>query len=214
MFASFVIFSAGWSDGREALALVSSIVALHSAIGLAGLLTVPLEPEAPPPEDTADGFSVTLERVSMPHARSAWVCAAVLAGIGLSLPGLLVQPVLTFVEAIGVAGLAALAAGASLLASWLPLSRWCAQPVCLRGRVLAAGGRSVVLHDPAAQIHRARRSLVISGSDDTIVLRGPEAQLDALAQRLLALSALPGTAGEVPHELHALGRRGRVSARE
>ena len=207
MVGSFVIFNAGWTDVGEALALTLMVSGLSGSVWSLGVLSLAddglLQPE--PPTDTPDGFTTELHLI-WSRERMAWVCGMVALGTSLSLPGLMVQPVLSMMEALGVSGLAWAVAGLTL--GLVALGCRMTAAIRLQGRVLTAGRRSVVIHRPREQIRLHPGGLQIDGPEGRIELAGPRLQLEAIAERLLALPALPGACDEIPGALQALERRG------
>lgn len=207
MMASFVIFSAGWADTTEALALALALLGLPWSLTAIGFVVPDDVSEITPPQDTADGFTDEIHHPSRALPRLLWVCGVVGVGVSLSLPGLLAQPVLRQQEAVGVFAFTWMGVGLALGLAWWPLAHGARSRIRLQGRVFTAGRRSVVIHAPQAQLHLQEGVLRIHGGGERIVLRGPPAQLQDIAERLWRLSTLPGDQDEVPDAIRELGRQ-------
>lgn len=194
------IFDAGWSDGREAVALLVASVVLQSLV-LAG--TVWSEAPEPDPSEltiTPDGLAYEVAR--WPRLlRRTWFPQAV-AAVLLWAPCLVrLEPI----EALGVAGMCGIGCAAGLgVSAWLG-GRLSA--VRLAGHRLSVDGREVLLTAPRRQLVRVDTDRLEARTDEgTVVLRGAPSTLDEVVRLLEAMRPLPGDRSEVPRPLGALVR--------
>lgn len=200
MAASALIFDAGWSDGREAVALVVASVALQGMV-LGGTLGS-TSPEPAPSEVhvTPDGLSWEVARWPRLLART-WVPQVVVAFLLWAPCVVRLEPI----EALGVAGLCGMGCAAGVgVAAWLGGLRSTARLV---GHRLSVDGREVLLTAPRRQLARVDTDRLEARTDEgTLVLRGAPETLDEVTRLIASLKPLAGDRSEVPPPLGNLVR--------